>query len=142
MKTVRQLLDAKGSKIYSTTPAATVFEALQIMAEAGVGALVVLDGEQLVGIFSERDYARNVILKGKSSKSTPVADIMTSRLITVTPGHTVEDCMNLMTDKRVRHLPVVENGRLIGLLSIGDVVKETIEYQQFLIQQLERYITL
>lgn len=142
MKTVCQLLDAKGRKVYSTTPTATVFEALQTMAEAGVGALVVLDGEQLVGIFSERDYARNVILKGKSSKSTPISDIMTSQLITVTPGHTVEDCMNLMTDNHVRHLPVLENGRLIGLLSIGDVVKETIEYQQFLIQQLERYITL
>jgi CBS domain-containing protein len=142
MKTVRQLLETKGSVVLSTTPGATVYEALGVMAEKRVGALVVLDGEELVGIFSERDYARGIVLKGKSSKDTPVSDVMTTQehLITVSPLDTVESCLDLVNDKRIRHLPVLENGRLLGLLSIGDLVKETIAYQKFLISQLESYI--
>jgi CBS domain-containing protein len=112
------------------------------MAEKHVGALLVLDGERLVGVFSERDYARGIVLKGKSSKDTPVSDIMTPEncLVTVGPQDTVEDCLNLISDKRIRHLPVLDNGKLLGVLSIGDLVKETIEYQKFLISQLESYI--
>jgi len=142
MKTARQLLDIKGSEILSTTPGATVFNALEIMAEKRVGALVVLDGDQLVGIFSERDYARNVVLKGKSSKDTPISDIMTPQecLVTVGPQDSVEDCLALISNRRIRHLPVLEKGKLLGVLSIGDLVKETIDYQKFLISQLESYI--
>lgn len=142
MKTVRQLLDAKGSFVLSISSNATVYEALVIMAENHVGALLVMDGDHLAGIFSERDYARSVVLKGKSSKDTPIKEIMTpgSLLITVTPNQTVEECLNLVSNKRIRHLPVLENGKVAGVLSIGDLVKATIEYQQFLINQLESYI--
>lgn len=142
MKTVRQLLDAKGSSILSVSSETPVYDALIIMAEHHIGALLVMDGARLVGIFSERDYARNVILKGKSSKDTPIKEIMTpgALLITVTPHQTVEECLNLVSNKRIRHLPVLENGDVVGILSIGDLVKATIEYQQFLIQQLESYI--
>ncbi|MEZ0236781.1 MAG: CBS domain-containing protein [Methylophilaceae bacterium] len=142
MKTVRQLLDAKGGPTLSVSSDATVYEALVIMAEKHIGALLVMDEDRLVGIFSERDYARNVVLKGKSSKDTPIKEIMTpgTLLITVNPGQTVEECLNLVTDKRIRHLPVLEEGKVIGVLSIGDLVKATIEYQQFLIKQLESYI--
>lgn len=142
MKTVRQLLDAKGGPTLSVSSDATVYEALVIMAEKHIGALLVMDEERLVGIFSERDYARNVVLKGKSSKDTPIKEIMTpgTLLITVNPGQTVEECLNLVTDKRIRHLPVLEEGKVVGVVSIGDLVKATIEYQQFLIKQLESYI--
>ncbi|MDR2876187.1 MAG: CBS domain-containing protein [Methylobacillus sp.] len=142
MKTVKQLLDTKGSLVLSVSPTATVFEALGIMAEKQVGALLVMHGNHLVGIFSERDYARGIALKGKTSRDTSVADIMTpeARLITVTPERTVDDCINLMSDKRIRHLPVLDNGKVVGVLSIGDLVKAIIEHQQFLIQQLESYI--
>ena len=142
MKTVRQLLDAKGGPTLSVSSDATVYEALVIMAEKHIGALLVMDEDRLVGIFSERDYARNVVLKGKSSKDTPIKEIMTpgTLLITVNPGQTVEECLNLVTDKRIRHLPVLEEGKVVGVLSIGDLVKATIEYQQFLIKQLESYI--
>jgi CBS domain-containing protein len=142
MKTVRQLLDTKGSNILSVSPDSTVFEALVIMADNHVGALLVMEGTRLVGIFSERDYARNVILKGKSSKDTPIQEIMTpgALLITVTPTQSVEECLNLVSNKRIRHLPVIDQGRVVGVLSIGDLVKATIEYQQFLIKQLESYI--
>lgn len=142
MKTVRQLLDAKGNYILSITSDSTVYDALVIMAEKHVGALLIMDAGHLVGIFSERDYARSVVLKGKSSKDTPIKEIMTpgSLLITVNPGQTVEECLNLVSDKRIRHLPVLEDGKVVGVLSIGDLVKATIEYQQFLIQQLESYI--
>ena len=142
MKTVRQLLDAKGSSILSVSSETPVYDALIIMAEHHIGALLVMDGARLVGIFSERDYARNVILKGKSSKDTPIKEIMTpgALLITVTPNQTVEECLNLVSNKRIRHLPVLENGDVVGILSIGDLVKATIDYQQFLIQQLESYI--
>lgn len=140
MKTVRQLLEAKGNRVFSVAPASSVYDALLIMAENRIGALVVLEGEHLVGIFSERDYAREVVLKGKTSRTTPVRDIMSTAVITVSPDCMVDDCMNLISDKRIRHLPVLENGKVVGVLSIGDLVKETIAYQQFLIKQLESYI--
>ena len=140
MKTVHQLLKEKGSRVLTTTPDSTIYSALLIMAEMEIGALVVMEGDRIAGIFSERDYARNVILKGRSSKETPVKEIMISKVITISPTDTVEDCMNLMTDKHIRHLPVVSEGKLVGLLSIGDIVKETIAHQQFLIGELEKYI--
>lgn len=140
MKTVQQLLEIKGHRVFSVAPDSPVYDALLIMAENRVGALVVLEGEHLAGIFSERDYAREVALKGKTSRTTPVRDVMSITVITVSPEDTVESCMNLMSGKRIRHLPVVENGKVIGVLSIGDLVKETIAYQQFLIKQLESYI--
>jgi len=139
MKTAKQLLESKGT-IYSVSPSATVYDALVIMAEHRVGALLVLDGEHLVGIISERDNAREVALKGKTPQDTLVAEIMSTKLITVSPSETVEECMNLMSGKRIRHLPVIENDNVIGVLSIGDLVQATIEYQQFLIKQLESYI--
>lgn len=140
MKTARQLIDVKGSTIFSVTPSTTVYDALVVMAEHKIGALVVLDGSILAGIFSERDYAREVVIKGKTSKGTLVGEIMSTKLITVTPETTVDDCMNLMSGKRIRHLPVLDQGKLLGVLSIGDLVKETIAYQAFLIKQLESYI--
>lgn len=142
MKTVRQLLDQKGPSVLSVPPTASVYDALVVMANHEVGALLVMEGENLVGILSERDYARDVALKGRTSRDTPVGDVMTpqARLITVSPADTVDSCMNLMSDKRIRHLPVVDSGRVVGVLSIGDLVKETIEHQRFLIDQLERYI--
>lgn len=142
MKTVGQLLQAKGHEILSIHPDATVYDALVLMAEKQVGALMVMQGDTLVGIFSERDYARGVVLKGKSSKEMPVSEIMTPQhcLITVTPLNTVQECLDLVSDKRIRHLPVLEGGKVAGLVSIGDLVKETIAYQRFLIDQLESYI--
>jgi CBS domain-containing protein len=141
MKTVRQLLQTKGTDVWSIGPEALVIEALKVMAEKGVGALVVLDAGGVVGILSERDYARKVSLLGKSSKTTPVREIMTEKVVFVRPEQTVEDCMALMTSKRIRHLPVMDGDKLIGVISIGDVVKEVISHQEFLIGQLENYIT-
>jgi len=141
MTTVRDILRAKGNQIWRVSPDTTVFSALELMAEKNVGALVVLDGENLAGIFSERDYARKIILKGKASKETSVEEIMTSDVTTVRPGQSVDECMALMTDKRIRHLPVFEGEKLIGLISIGDVVKAVISEREFIIQQLEHYIT-
>lgn len=140
MKTLKQLLQAKGGEIYSIAPDAKVFDALKLMAEKNVGALVVLDSGRLAGIFSERDYARKVILHGKSSHDISVSEIMTARVITVQPSRTVEECMTLMTEKRIRHLPVTEGERLVGVLSIGDLVKEVIADQEQTIKQLESYI--
>jgi CBS domain-containing protein len=140
MKTVSQLLDNKGRQIYSVAPESMVYDALLLMAEHHIGALLVMRRDELVGIFSERDYAREVIIKGRTSATTAVQDIMSTKLITVSPDSTVEECMNLMSGKRIRHLPVLEHGKVIGLLSIGDLVQATIEYQQFLIKQLESYI--
>lgn len=140
MKTVRQLLQAKGTAIFSIDPEASVFDALKLMAEKGVGALLVVSGGRLAGILSERDYARKVILHGKSSHDIPVREIMSDKVVTVQPDQTVEDCMALMTNKRIRHLPVMEGERLVGLLSIGDLVKEVIAEQQQTIRQLESYI--
>ena len=140
MKNVGQMLEEKGHELLSISPDATVFEALQRMADANVGALVVLDGEKLAGIFSERDYARKVILVGKSSKETGVREIMTDKVLCVSLERTVEQCMALMTAKRIRHLPVLDHKKVVGVISIGDVVKEMISEQQFIISQLESYI--
>jgi CBS domain-containing protein len=140
MKTVKQLLQAKGREIHSITPDARVFDALKLMAEKNVGALVVTEGARLAGIISERDYARKVILLAKSSHDIAVREIMTAKVITVSPDNTVEECMALMTGKRIRHLPVMEGERLTGVLSIGDLVKEVIAEQEQTIKQLESYI--
>jgi len=140
MTTVRQLLDRKGRAIFSVKPEAPVLEAIRAMAEYHVGALLVMAGEALAGIVSERDYARKVILKGRSSGDTPVRDIMTTSVLTVSPEATVQQCMQLVTDKRVRHLPVIEDGRVVGMVSIGDLVKAVIAEQQQQIEQLESYI--
>ena len=142
MKTVHQLMESRTGPVLSIASNATVYDALVIMAEKHIGALLVIDDDKLTGIFSERDYARGVVLKGKTSKDTPISEVMTAReyLITVTPKNTVEECLNLVNTKRIRHLPVMEDGKVVGIVSIGDLVKETIEYQQFLINQLESYI--
>jgi len=141
MKTLQQLLNSKKYKeVISITPNRPVFDALVIMAEYKIGALVVLDGENLVGIFSERDYAREVILKGRSSKTTQIAEVMTHKVLSAGPNDSVEQGMSIMADRHIRHLPVVANGSVIGMLSIGDLVKETLSYQQDLIKQLEGYI--
>ena len=139
--TVRQLLQAKGNMVHSVTPDSTVFDALERMSAYDVGALMVLSGSELVGIFSERDYARKVILMGRASKETLVREVMTDDLITITPDATVGDCMNLMTGNRIRHLPVVENGQLVGVVSIGDVVKAIMTQQELMITEMEAYIT-
>jgi CBS domain-containing protein len=141
MHTVQQLLNAKGHDVYTIPPEATVFEALRKMAEHDVGALIVVKDGRVCGIFSERDYARKIILHGKSSKETAVSEIMATKVLYVTPERTVEECMAIMTDKKVRHLPVLEGDRLVGVISIGDVVKVIISHQQFMLDQLERYIT-
>lgn len=141
MVTVRQCLQSKGGDIWSIRPEISVYEALEMMAERDIGALLVLEGEKLVGIFSERDYARKVILQGKSSRDTWVSEIMTSRVVFVRPEQTIEECMALMTEKHIRHLPVLDGERLVGVISIGDVVKAIITEQQFVIEQLEHYIT-
>jgi len=141
MKTLKQMLADKHRPLAVVAPSDSVFHALNIMAQHDVGALLVLEGEQLVGIFSERDYARKIILQGKTSKETLVRDIMSERVAYVTPGTTLDECMALMTEKRFRHLPVLnEDGSVVGIISIGDLVKETISTQQFLITELERYI--
>lgn len=140
MKTLRQLLQAKAHGILSIAPDASVYDALHLMAEKNVGALLVIDAGQLIGIFTERDYARKVILHGKSSHDIPVREIMTEKLVTVHSGQTVEECMSLMTDKRCRHLPVMEGNKLVGVVSIGDLVKEVIAEQEQTIKQLESYI--
>jgi len=140
MKTVKEILEAKSHKLLSISPQASVLDALKLMAERDIGALVVLDASGLAGIFSERDYARKVILHGKSSKATPVSEIMTQKVVCVRPEQSVEECMALMTDKRIRHLPVLDGRTVIGVISIGDVVKEVISEQRFVIEQLEHYI--
>ncbi|MFO8003155.1 CBS domain-containing protein [Thioalkalivibrio sp.] len=140
MKTVREILSEKGHDLYRIGPDHSVLDALRLMAEQEIGALPVVDGERLVGLISERDYARKVILLDRSSHDTPVRDIMMTRVPCVSPNRTVEECMALMTDKRVRHLPVLQDGHLVGLVSIGDLVKSIIDEQQFIISQLELYI--
>lgn len=141
MTTVQQLLLEKGKEVWSVRPEQTVLEAIRMMDEKNVGALLVMAGDRLVGIVTERHYARNVILKGRASPSTPVREIMESQVLWVGPTQTVEECMALMTAKFVRHLPVIESGRVIGVLSIGDLVKSIISEQRFVIEQLEHYIT-
>ncbi len=140
MVTIRQLLDQKGGKVFSIYPDATVFDAVAKMAEHDIGSLIVMDGDALVGIITERHYARNVVLKGKTSPTTTVGEIMERQVITVRPEQSVEDCMALMTSQRVRHLPVIEGKKIIGIVSIGDLVKSIIDHQQFVIDQLHDYI--
>lgn len=140
MKLVRHLLDAKGREILSISPHASVLDAIRLMAEKGVGALVVLDGDALAGIVTERDYARKVILKGRSSETAAVRDIMTTGVTTTAPGESVEHCMSIVTEQRIRHLPVVEDGKLVGIISIGDLVKAVIADQQEAIEHLQHYI--
>ena len=142
MKIVAHILKSKPEQtVYTITPAASVFDAVKQMAEKSIGALVVIEGEKVVGIITERDYARKIILMARSSKETPVRDIMTSSVMYVRPDQTSEECMALMTENRLRHLPVLDGGKLIGLISIGDLVKDIISEQKFIIQQLEHYIT-
>ncbi len=140
MITVRQLLRGKGHDVWHIAPDASVYDALKLMAIKEIGSLLVLEGEELVGIISERDYARKVVLKEKTTVDTPVKEIMTQEVISLRPEQTIQECMALMTDKRIRHLPVLENDRLVGIISIGDVVKAIISQQEFMIEQLERYI--
>lgn len=140
MTTVRQLLDQKGKTIWSIAPDATVFDAVAKMAEKNVGSLLVMGGDKLIGIITERDYSRKVVLKGKTSPTIPVRDIMESEVIVVLPEQSVEQCMAIMTEKRVRHLPVVQGDKPIGIVSIGDLVKSIISDQKFIIDQLEHFI--
>ncbi len=142
MRTVRQLLESKGPEVFAISPDAAVIDAIRLMAEKGVGALVVLEpGGRLAGIVSERDYARKIVLEGRSSKDTPVRDIMTADAETVGLDEVAPACMHLMTERRIRHLPVVVDGRVAGVVSIGDLVKAVIEEQQIELEQLQRYIT-
>ena len=140
MKTVKDILRAKGTKVYSISPDATVYDALKRMAKKNVGAMLVFEGTDLVGLISERDYSRKTILEGRLSKDTAVREIMTTAVVTVHPDDDIEACMELFTDKRVRHLPVIEKGRIVGIVSIGDVVKSIIDYKEFIIEELENYI--
>lgn len=140
MTTLRQLLDHKGRHVWAVDPDATVFDAVKKMAEEDIGSLVVMDGEKVLGIITERHYARNVVLKGKTSLAMPVRDIMEKDIVVARPNYTVELCMALMTEKRVRHLPVLDREKLIGIVSIGDLVKSIIDDQKFVIDQLEHYI--
>ena len=140
MKTIGQFLDQSKRPVYSVSPNATVREALELMAKHNIGTLLVLDDDLLVGIFSERDYARKVALKDKSSSDARVSEIMTSKVITINTKHTIDQCMQIMTDKHIRHLPIVDDQKVIGLISIGDVVREMIGYQKSMIEQLQSYI--
>jgi CBS domain-containing protein len=142
MKHVAQILKTKPDQtVYTIAPAASAFDAAELMALKNIGALLVLEGQQVVGIVTERDYARKMALSARSTRDTPVRDIMVSPVSCVNPGHTNEECMALMTEKRLRHLPVIDNRQLVGLVSIGDLVKDIISEQQFVIDQLERYIS-
>lgn len=138
--TIGSLIGKKGRQVWSLDPTASVYDAIAMMAEKEVGALPVMDGHDLLGILSERDYARKVILNGRSSKDTLVTEIMSSPVISVSPAQTIEECMRIITEKRIRHLPVVENGRIVGMVSIGDLVKWVITAQQETIRHLESYI--
>lgn len=141
MKSVHDILKNKGHDIWSVRPDDTVFDSLKVMADKGVGALLVMDGEKLIGIVTERDYARKVILEGKSSQKATVSEVMTDQVLCVSPKQTVDECMALMTDKRARHLPVLDNEKVVGVISIGDLVKATINEQQVLIDHLQHYIS-
>jgi CBS domain-containing protein len=141
MHIIGQLLEAKGNEIWSVAPGITAFEALQIMARKDMGALLVIDKEKLIGIFSERDYARKVILHGKSSKETTVGELMTQEVFYIGPQNTLQEGLALMTDKHIRHMPVLENNQLIGIVTLGDLVKQIISDQKFTIRELEKYIS-
>jgi CBS domain-containing protein len=140
MKTISQFLDQSKRPVYSVEPNATVREALEIMAQHNIGALLVIDDHSLAGIFSERDYARKVVLKGKSSSDAKVSEIMTSKVITINTKHTIDQCMQIMTDNHIRHLPIVNDQDVMGLISIGDVVREMMDHQKSMIEQLQSYI--
>ena len=140
MANVHSILESKGNLTFSITPETSVYHALELMVEKNVSALLITENDKLAGIFTERDYARKVILKGKASKETQISDIMTSDLITVTPLTSIEDCMEIMTGKHIRHLPVMEENKLVGIISIGDVVKYVIEEQKFIIEHMGNYI--
>ncbi len=141
MKTIGQFLDQSKRPVYSVGPNSTIREALEIMAQHNIGALLILNGQTLEGIFSERDYARKVALKGKSSNDAKVSDVMTSKVITINTKHSIDQCMQIMTDNHIRHLPIVNDLEVIGLISIGDVVREMISYQKSIIEQLQSYIS-
>ena len=141
MQTVRQLLATKSPEIHAVAPQAAVIDAIRLMAEKGIGAVLVMEGARLAGILSERDYARKIVLRDRSSRDTPVAEIMTAEVVTVAPSATVEHCLQLVTDRRIRHLPVVEEGGVVGVISIGDLVKAVIEEQRQELGQLQQYIT-
>ena len=142
MTTVAEIIKSKSeAKVYSVTPTDTVLTALKLMADKHIGALLVMEGEQIAGIFTERDYARKLVLLGRASSDTPMREVMTTAVRFVEPTHSVEQCMALMTENRLRHLPVVDKGRVVGLISIGDLVKSVISQQQFIISEMERYIT-
>jgi CBS domain-containing protein len=140
IKTVKTILDVKGRDVFTVDLDATVFNALELMADKGIGAVLVMNGDEVAGILSERDYARKVALKGKTAEATPVSEIMTEQVICVEPSQPIEECMALMVGKRIRHLPVLEGSKVAGIISIGDVVKEMISEQKTLINQLESYI--
>lgn len=141
MGKVRNILQTKSNTIFSVTPDTIVYNALEVMFEKNVSALLVMENENPVGIFTERDYARNIALKGKSSRETKISDIMTKNLITITPDYTIDEAMRLMTEKFIRHLPVMDENKLVGIISIGDLVKHLIEEQKFIIGSLENYIS-
>jgi len=141
MKTVRQLLDSKEGQVWSIGPDASVYEALVLMAEKQIGALLVMDDTGMIGLISERDYARSIVLRGRTSKDTAVREVMTERVVCTRPDHTLEEAMALMTEKRVRHLPVLAEGKVVGLISIGDLIKSIISEHKFIIEQLEHYIS-
>ena len=141
MSTVRNILQKKGNEVYSVSPDSSVYDALETLEDKNLGALVVVENGKLIGIFTERDYARKVILKGRSSKETIVRDIMSSHPVFVNPDSTINDCMQLMSDKFIRHLPVIDNNQLVGVISIGDVVRYIISEKDFIIENLEHYIT-
>jgi CBS domain-containing protein len=140
MNKVRQLLKTKGQEVWTISKDATILDALKIMADKQIGSLIVLENKEVIGIFTERDHARKVGLMNKKPQETCVHEVMTAELVKVTPDHSVNECMELMTEKRVRHLPVFQDGRIVGIISIGDVVKDIIEELQFLVTQLEKYI--
>jgi len=141
MNKVWKILQSKGGRTWSVGPEASVQEALKVMAEQRIGSVLVMEGDRLAGIFTERDFARKLGVEGRVPSSATVGDVMTTDLITVTPGQSVNECMAIMTEKRIRHLPVVEDGRLVGLLSIGDVVKDMVEELQFMLRQMETYVS-
>lgn len=140
MKTIHYILQNKSKEIFSVSPSTSVFEALQLMMDKNISALLVMENDSLCGIFSERDYARKIVLQGKSSKTTPIEEVMTAKLITIAPMEPIDRCMELMTNNHIRHLPVLDNGTVLGMISIGDVVKSLLEIQKHTIEQLESYI--
>ena len=141
MKRVKDILEVKGRAVWSLGPDASVYDAIKLMADKGVGALMVMEGAEVVGVISERDYARKVILEGRSSKTTQVGEIMTTHVLYAQPEQNIDECMAVMTERRVRHMPVMDEERLVGVISIGDLVKSIITEQKFIIEQLERYIS-